>query len=144
MDVDSYVSGRRHREYAPNLQGKTRGSGGSVNFDATLCERFTTGSKELDALFGGGVERGHVTEITADDYEHDHVLDLILTVCVTATVRSHRSLRRQGRSVSKIYFLDTQGYFRLGENQSPSPETWLCALRLRFSSHSETLLFTQR
>jgi RecA/RadA recombinase len=67
--------------------------------------RITTGSKELDAILGGGVETGSLTEIFGEF--RTGKTQLVHTMCVTCQLA-----RESGGGAGKVIVVDTEGTFR--------------------------------
>jgi meiotic recombination protein DMC1 len=67
--------------------------------------RITTGSKELDALLGGGLETGSVTEVFGEF--RTGKTQLAATLAVTAQLG-----REHGGGAGKVIYMDTENAFR--------------------------------
>ena len=65
----------------------------------------STGSKDLDALLGGGIETGSITEVFGEFRTGKTQL------CHTLCVMSQRPLD-QGGAEGRVIYVDTEGTFR--------------------------------
>lgn len=71
-----------------------------------LRTRITTGSKELDAILGGGVETGTITEVFGEG--RSGKTQLAASLCVTTQLS-----KDHGGGEGKVIVLDTDNKFRL-------------------------------
>lgn len=86
--------------------------------------QLTTGASKLDALLGGGVESGNITEIFGEF--RCGKTQLCHTLCVTCQLPIE-----QGGANSKALYIDTEGTFR--------PER-ISAIALRYNLNTEDVL----
>lgn len=70
-----------------------------------LRMKITTGSKDLDAILGGGVETGTITEIFGEG--RSGKTQLVSTLCVTTQLS-----KEHGGGEGKVIVLDTDNKFR--------------------------------
>lgn len=72
--------------------------------------KITTGSATLDALFGGGIETGAVTELYGEF--RTGKTQLAHQLCVTCQLPIEKGGLREGDNYPKVVYIDSEGTFR--------------------------------
>jgi len=72
--------------------------------------KITTGSKQLDELFGGGIETGAITELYGEF--RTGKTQIAHQLCVTVQLPKERGGLKVGNYLPKVVYIDTEGTFR--------------------------------